>query len=248
MTKEVKEHFERTSWSEDEFVRHFIEHADRYIPERKFFKETLLTVFEHYMKDNNNVRVLELGCGSGEMAEILTNSYPGIELTLTDASVEMLKSAQKRFKDSKTNFIETTFESILSGDVKLGNFDFVFSSLALHHLTPEERKEIFKVIHSHLNPDGFFMNMDTHKAPSEEIEKLYLSMKIKAALNNKTEPGLKSEIDEFIRRYHDPEHYKRLSTLEMDVASLKEAGFSNVDIYYKNGMFACFGGNRQRRS
>lgn len=55
--------------------------------------------------------------------------------------------------------------------------------------------------------------------------------------------NLEDELPEdIIRRYKDPSSMNKPDALEDQLEALRETGFRDVDCYYKNGIFAVFGG------
>ncbi|NIR16364.1 MAG: class I SAM-dependent methyltransferase, partial [Desulfobacterales bacterium] len=86
--------------------------------------------------------------------------------TLVDGFAEMLESAKKRLADFDTvQFVQATFQDLLKDDPLQSGFDLILSSFAIHHLEMEEKKALYKYIYHHLNPDGFFLNLDVVLAP-----------------------------------------------------------------------------------
>ena len=72
---------------------------DRAIPRyREMFSAML-----HYLPNGfTPIRILELGCGTGNLTENIINKYPESELTVVDISVEMLEECKSRFKEQKS--------------------------------------------------------------------------------------------------------------------------------------------------
>ena len=56
---------------------------------------------------------------------------------------------------------------------------------------------------------------------------------------------IKDEVPEdLIRRYKDPSSMNKPDKLGNQLKALEEAGFLDVDCYFKNGIFAVFGGKK----
>ena len=99
------------------------------------------------------MKILDLGCGTGRHAELLSKNF---EVHGIDMSEEMLKSAFKRsVNNEKLNFSQGRLQ-----DFNVTNkFDVI---LALFHVMSYQTtdKEIFdalKNIHRHLKPNGIFI-------------------------------------------------------------------------------------------
>ena len=102
-------------------------------------------------------RVLDLGGGTGALAEAILLAAPGATVELIDVDSEMLAVARERLDGygSRTRFREASF------DDPLPDADAVAASLALHHVpTMDEKRRLFVRIHDCLRPGGVFVNAD----------------------------------------------------------------------------------------
>ncbi|MGD0282510.1 MAG: class I SAM-dependent methyltransferase, partial [Dissulfurispiraceae bacterium] len=115
----------------------------------------------------------------------------------------MLNKAKERLKDfGNLHFIRASFQEIINENTALQNYDFIVSSLAIHHLTLEEKIALFRTIYSHLNADGYFLNIDVILAPSDAIEKWYLLLWEKWIDERKTLLGIEgSHYHDIVKRY-----------------------------------------------
>lgn len=102
-------------------------------------------------------RVLDLGGGTGALAEAILLAAPGATVELIDVDPDMLAVARERLGGygSRTRFREASF------DDPLPEADAVAASLALHHVpTMDEKRRLFIRIHDCLRPGGVFVNAD----------------------------------------------------------------------------------------
>lgn len=81
-------------------------------------------------------RVLELGCGGGDIARSLTKSKPGITYVASDADPKMVELAQRRLADRED--ITVTHEDATELSFPDESFDTVVSFLMLHHIVQWE--------------------------------------------------------------------------------------------------------------
>jgi tRNA (cmo5U34)-methyltransferase len=165
---------------------------------------------------------------------------------MIDGNEGMLRKAKERLKEyNSVNFIKATFQEILNGAIELGNYDFCVSSMAIHHLEMSEKASLFHCIISHLNAGGRFVNIDVVLPPSGELEEWYFAMWKDWLEHMMKRFNVKDELPEdLIRRYKDPSSMNRPDTLGNQLTALKEAGFFDVDCYFKNGIFTVFGGKK----
>jgi len=205
----------------------------------------LKSFYGHFIGNKTNNNVLDLGCGDGIITYELLRIGDSIVATLIDGSEDMLNKAAERLKGFKNiNFIKASFQELLDKKIALQNFDFIVSSLAIHHLTMKEKKALFKTIYSHLNVRGYFLNIDVILAPSDALEQWYLSLWREWISERKITMGIEgNSYDDIIQRYKDNRDNKP-DTLDKQLKALKSIGFKDVDCYYKYGIFTMYGGRK----
>ena len=91
-------------------------------------------------EENAPLRIIDLGTGTGALAERVLDRFPNCHLTLVDMTENMLDKARERLGESgATTFLVKDFYDLqLPKDI-----DAVVSSLALHHLITGEDKRSF---------------------------------------------------------------------------------------------------------
>lgn len=236
--------FNESAWSEKNFASNYLDKADIYIMERRSLFWTVVSNFRHFAPVKDTVRLLDIGCGDGILTELLLKETNTIHATLLDASETMISRAKERLSPFRhTSFVTASFQEILDRKVELGTHDFCVSSMAIHHLSLEEKSSLFKLIAACLSPGGRFVNIDVVLPPSGELESWYFSLWSDWMKDMMDRRGITDETpDELIRRYKDPSTDNRPDTLENQMKAMGKAGFRDVDCYYKNGIFAVFGG------
>lgn len=233
--------FEESRWADSEFSQDYRDEADIYLPFRHQFIEVTKSLYAHFMDTNVEAKVLDLGCGDGLFVQELLRSFSPASVTLIDGSAEMLEAAKKRLgKHVNVKFIKASFQDLLKEESLNENFDFIYSSLAIHHLPFEEKKHLYTFIHELLLPGGFFVHYDVVVPPSERIETWYLSL-----WRQWIEEHPVTEMREKLLGI--PDQYKgnpdnTPDTLESQLEVLKKIGFKEVDCYFKYGVFSLFGG------
>ena len=238
--------FEQSRWADSEFSQGFRDDADIYLPFRSQFLAAAKSHYGHFIADIPAARVLDLGCGDGLFIQELFESFPPAKVVLVDGSGDMLKAARKRLAGrDNIRYIQASFQQLLAADPLLqGNFDFIHSSLAVHHLPFAEKKKLYAYIYEHLSPGGWFLHYDVVLPPSEKLEEWYLSCWrewIHAHPSWETRERLLGI----------PDRYKGNAdnmpdTLGSQLKILTNVGFDNVDCFYKYGIFALFGGSREK--
>ncbi len=181
------------------------------------------------------LKVLDLGAGTGLYSGMVQAVFPNAEFTLLDLAVEMLEKAKSRFSRMGKSPI------ILVGDYVEADFgssyDLVISSLSIHHLSDPDKERLYQRIYDVLIPGGMFVNADQVKGKSPFLEKCYRQH----WLDSVCAVGIS---DEDIKAAKKRMEYDRMATLDIQLSWLEAAGFQDVDCWYKNFSFAVFGGQR----
>lgn len=240
--------FSESNWAKAEFSRQYRNNADIYIVERRRMLDILKSFYKHFFSDKTRTRILDLGCGDGILTYELLKIDNRISATLMDGSEDMLARAKERLNDFRNiQYIQTSFQDVLKGEFIQKNFDFVVSSMAIHHLTTDEKKGMFKKIHSLLHSGGHFVNIDVILAPSETLDRWYMRLWKEWMDEKKKSLGISGDYhDDIIQRYKDNRDNKP-DTLENQMNALKTIGYKDVDCYYKYGIFSIYGGMKERK-
>jgi tRNA (cmo5U34)-methyltransferase len=239
--------FNQSEWNESDHVQEFVEHSDIYIMERKLQFKILTSFYQHFVNktiNKRNIKVLDLGCGDGRISRELLKVDTNVEIYLVDGSYEMLERAKSYLNDyNNIQYINKTFQDILDADTLATNFDFIVSSLAIHHLSSNEKDLLFNYIYKHLNNGGYFLNMEVVLAPSEPLEEWYRIMWQQWIQENERKLGIEKSFQYLPLKYKkNPDNHP--DTLDRQLNSLKTIGFKNVDCHYKYGIFAIYSGER----
>ncbi|MFX0051269.1 MAG: methyltransferase domain-containing protein [Candidatus Hermodarchaeota archaeon] len=123
-------------------------------------------------------RVLEIGCGTGQLAVQLAKK--GLDVITVDVSPEMITYAMGNAEKAevKIHFIEGDFTSfkIFEYLVKLGPFDVIVSTFVLSEFTPLRQQLFIKQISQLLSETGkLYISADTY--PSSFLHRIRFSAK-----------------------------------------------------------------------
>lgn len=239
--------FNTSNWAKPEFSRGYREHADIFIVERRKMLSILQSFYLHFIKDGRRKSMLDLGCGDGIVAYMIAKIEKSISVTLVDGSRDMLEKARERLKGLiRPNCIHSSFQEMIREEKVHGKFNFIASSLAIHHLTMQEKAAVYDKIYRLLNRGGYFANIDVVLAPSPSLEQWYLSLWKDWIDERAWDFGVKDDrLNNIIKQYKEADENKP-DTLKDQLNVLEKVGFRDVDCYYKNGIFTIFGGSRPR--
>ena len=204
----------------------------QYIP---CFDQLYGTALELLPYDNQEqIRVLDLGAGTGLLSRLVVAAFPKASMTLADLSTEMLGKAKQRFgANPNINYVVLDFVN----SPLIGSYDVVISALALHH-TPQERlKGVFQKVFNVLEHGGVFVNADQTLGTTPQNEQKYADAWLAGA---KAKGCTEQDIENAMERMKADQ----TATLEDQLAWMREAGFSHVDCWYKNYRFAVYSGQK----
>ncbi|MBF2097434.1 MAG: class I SAM-dependent methyltransferase [Gloeomargaritaceae cyanobacterium C42_A2020_066] len=111
--------------------------------------------------------ILDLCCGSGAATRMLVERG---RVTGLDASPRSLAAAQQRVPTA--TYVEAFAENLPFPD---HSFDLVYTSVALHEMTPDQRRAILGEVGRVLKPGGWFTLIDFH-APARPVPWLPLAL------------------------------------------------------------------------
>ena len=97
--------------------------------------------------------VLDLGCGTGTLAIMVTQMQPGTDVTGLDADPQMLRVA--RYKSARAK-APVKFDVGMTYDLPYPDesFDRVLSSILIHHLKTPDKKRTAREVFRVLKPGG----------------------------------------------------------------------------------------------
>jgi tRNA (cmo5U34)-methyltransferase len=177
--------------------------------------------------------VLDLGAGTGLVAEMVAARYPEARIDLVDIAENMLAEAKKRLKSYKNSF------GFITGDYSVMSvhhrYELVMSALSIHHLGAAAKRDLFGKIFDHLTTGGIFIIADQVAGDTEKIERIYRTRWNEEVLAKDVRT---EELDAALKRMKED----RMSTLSEHIRWLRQAGFAEVNCWYKNYSFAVVSG------
>ena len=214
------------------------------IIERRRLVKILYDLYRYRFGNKKGLVLLDIGCGDGILSKYIQSRSPENTFYLLDGSSKMLAEAKQNTLGPNVFYIKQTFEKYISSEVDESYYDFIYSANAIHHLDLSFISKLYAKIFRELREGGLFMNIDSVLPSSDLSERWQFNMWrdwTNEALQN-------SGLNDQIGRYDDiPLQYKikpenKPSSLFDQLKALREAGFEDVDCFYKYSIFAIFGG------
>jgi tRNA (cmo5U34)-methyltransferase len=197
-------------WTSTDHAHQYLERADA-LSHRGEGESALLEFIP-----NTARRILDLGTGDGRLLALLKLALlkEGVhetEAIALDFSPAMIEAARKRFAgDSSVTVVTHNLDRRLPA---LGKFDAVISSIAIHHVVHERKRELYREVHGLLNPGGVFCNLEHVASPTPRLHEEFLN---RIGFTVETE---------------DPSN--KLLDVETQLQWLREIGFVDVDCHWK---------------
>lgn len=153
----------------DGTVRMLVEHYD-------LVHDTIAHVLSAIVGAHMNapLRILDVGCGTGEEALRIAERIPGAAITALDMSREMLgvfetklQSPERAERASRIRLVHAdiddpslTAERLCAVTDYCGAYDAIVTAFAFHHFDVEALQRLYAKFHRALRPGGIFINAD----------------------------------------------------------------------------------------
>ncbi|MEO6456816.1 MAG: class I SAM-dependent methyltransferase [Chloroflexia bacterium] len=124
-----------------------------FIEEKRVISRELMPLLESADLSGRTPRLLDLGCGTGELAPIFIKagySYAGI-----DIEPERIEYARKTYRQGEFHVMDASHLKYPDG-----HFDQILVTGVLHHLSDQEVREIVREMRRVLRPDGRALVME----------------------------------------------------------------------------------------
>ncbi len=194
-------------WSEPEHAQAYLQNRKR-IPRRDEGYAALL----EFLPDETN-RVLDLGCGDGEVFGRVLDARPEAAALAADFSAEMLGVVRGRFADAanRVKIVEHDLDEPLPES--WGTFDAVVSGFAIHHVADARKRALYAEVFERLRPGGAFLNLEHVASPTRELHVAFLATM------------------DMVPEDDDPSN--QLAPVDEQLGWLRAVGFVQVDCHWK---------------
>ena len=210
----------------------------RYIPGYDEMHAEVVSIVDDALDEE--VRVVDLGTGTGALSNAILDAVPRARVVLVDLDPTMLATAGARVARhrDRAELRRATFDEALTA-LGPGSAGAVVASIALHHVVELDRKRaLYTRIYETLAPGGVFLCVDAtvHETGAEHA-RIYREWTASMA-----RAGIGAvEAEALFMQWAGEDRYYPLA-VELDL--LAQAGFARPDCFWKRGASTVFGGFR----
>ena len=190
------------------------------------YDEMLTQLFYYLPSGFEPKRVLELGCGTGNLTVRIEKQFPNATIEAVDVSQDSLDLCRSRLSDGSRHVMTKSDFRMLNYEAD--SFDLIVSTISLHHLTSSEKQSLFDNCVRWLCSKGILSYSDQFAGAASDIYAKHMDgwkaySRSAGASEREWEVWMEHQAE---HDYHD--------SLPDQLDWLRQAGFSMVDCVWRN--------------
>ena len=210
----------------DNISKEYTDSVRRCVPR---YDEMLSSLFAYLPEHFSPGKVLELGCGTGNLTCMIYEKFPDSEITAVDISEECIKECRRRLLGADIQYVKRDFIEL---DFPAESYDLILSSIAIHHLDDIYKEKLFNRVFLWQAPDGILTFCDQFRGETDPLYNRHIEKwKAFAFAQGTTE----DEWNTWMEHQHQHDHH---ATIFKHVNWLKRAGYDAVDCIWRNLLWA----------
>jgi len=198
--------------------------------------------------DDDSFVIVDLGAGSGRLAERVLRQYPHARAVLVDQSEPFLGIAERRLQpfSDRVTFVQRRLQDDWVAELP-ATPNAIVSTSAIHHLEPAEKQALYARCHSALASGGVFINGDEFRPKSDDdflAELTWWAEHMQQGLRSgqipeSFAPVLDAWYDRNIRRFSEPKKSGDdcQETIAVQREYLSKAGFADVETVWADKLW-----------
>jgi tRNA (cmo5U34)-methyltransferase len=230
-------------WHSQQYVEEWIASATARDPERRAILRRVASLIPR--DTDAAIRVLDVGSGYGALSAQVLERFPRADLVCQDFSEPMFAQARERLGriSERISFVPCDLSDPNWTQALTGAFDAVVSGIAIHNVRyPDRIRGIYADLFDVVAPGGCFLNYDLIFVSGPAAARAYdqathLAHWIRGESDDATGPAAATTAGQM-------SHQHEAIPLEEQLRWLREAGFREVECFWKEGRSAIIGGFR----
>lgn len=223
---------EQSNWKFDNsVVPVFDEHVKQSVPMYDEIHSLITDIAAWFLEENTIV--YDIGTSTGKVISSLNQKYANkiINYIGIDSSEDMIKKTKELFENNENVKI---IHQDVTDDYIFENASLITSVLTLQFIPERKRQELVNKIYKGLNKGGGFIVVEKVVGSNSRFNEiwidLYHELKLKNGLSEKHVFDKAKAIRGIMKPY----------TVDENIHMIKEAGFKDVDTFFKWNNFAGF--------
>ncbi|MBC8232437.1 class I SAM-dependent methyltransferase [bacterium] len=204
---------------------------------RKYSEKHNLIVQMIQFEKQKPFSMIDLGCGTGTLAQMILQAYPSAAVTCVDISPDMISIAQRKLAkfENRMEFIVEDLERIKFPR----SYEVAVSIDAIHHLPHPQKRDLFGKLCNALTPDGIFLLADpimiessTLKEKNARLVKEHIQGLIKEGKVSIEEIGKRQKVKKIAEEQEiEKDHLCTFGELN---EMLKDSGVGEVECFWRH--------------
>lgn len=189
------------------------------------YEEMQQTMMQYVPGDLQPQRILDLGCGTGNLTLRVLETFPGAHVVALDLSQEILDVCRRQCGEQRVSYLQQDFSDL---QLSANSFDLVVSSIAIHHVDDLKKQTLFQCVLESLKPGGVFTFVDQFRGETPGIYQQHMKV-WKTFADAKGVPP-----EEWQMWMEHQEQHDFHATVHDQMKWLHEVGFIEVDCLWKH--------------
>ena len=169
---------------------------------------------------------LDLGCGTGSLAEMVLGEMPDVHFTLTDPAENMLEIAKNRLGEG-IDYICAASQDLEAEPEK---YDVITVVQSHHYLKKDERPGVLDFIHKSLKKDGIYIVFENVLQDDPEIAWFEYQRWLETRFRKGVDRAILPTLNERLGTVFLP------ITISEHMELLKSAGFTKICLFWMSYM------------
>jgi tRNA (cmo5U34)-methyltransferase len=190
--------------------------------------------------------VLDLGVGTGVLAERFLRKFTAGRVIAVDGSHAMLELAKSRLTPLADRLtLEVADFRRLPTSLAAGSLDAVISAYALHHLNAADKLAVLRRALALVKPGGWLVNADLVVAADERVERRIQQRRVEGIVSRARSDDGRFRDFQSTRTFLDDleaNEQDQPLTLEQDLQLARDAGLRAVEVFWKEYREVVYGG------